>query len=185
MAVYDKYYQSENYFGEPYSELIRFFDALPRGTLLDMGCGQGRDSIALARLGFQVTGIDSSSVGIGQMNQKARTEGLSLEGVVGDICQFDRFGDFQYILFDSIFHFTRKELQKEAFLIHRAMTSVKDDTMIIFCIQAAAKKIKAFDQLIREHSFSERTDADLVYTFRDMQSKHESKTTYRMISIRK
>ena len=74
-VTYDKYYQTENLFGEPYPELIEFFAEYPyKGKLLDLGCGQGRDAIALARLGYSVTGIDNSKVGIQQMNQIGQVE---------------------------------------------------------------------------------------------------------------
>ncbi|MCB0845307.1 MAG: methyltransferase domain-containing protein, partial [Bacteroidetes bacterium] len=76
---YDKYYLTENLFGKPYPELIEFFSQNPqKGKVLDLGCGQGRDAIALARLGYSVTGIDNSKVGIEQMNQVAQTEKLNL-----------------------------------------------------------------------------------------------------------
>ena len=68
MADYDKYYKTEDLFGEPYPELIDFFKIYePKGKLIDLGCGQGRDSISLAKLGYNVTGIDNSKVGIDQM----------------------------------------------------------------------------------------------------------------------
>ena len=94
---YDKYYRTENLFGEPYSELISFFMDYPkRGKLLDLGCGQGRDAIPLARLGYEVTGIDNSKVGIDQMNKLAQSENLNLRGIVADIYQYDNFSNFRF-----------------------------------------------------------------------------------------
>ena len=51
MALYDKYYEKENYFGKPYIYLIDFFEKYHcRGTLCDIGAGQGRDSIPLSKI---------------------------------------------------------------------------------------------------------------------------------------
>ena len=89
---YDKYYQTENLFGAPYLELIEFFVEYPKkGKVLDLGCGQGRNAIALARIGYSVTGIDSSKVGIEQMNQVGKDDNLDLVGQVGDIYNFKPF----------------------------------------------------------------------------------------------
>ena len=105
-VTYDKYYQTENLFGEPYPALIDFFAEYPKkGKVLDLGCGQGRDAIQLARLGFEVTGIDNSKVGIKQLNRVANTENISLAGIVTDIFKFEGFSEFDFVLLDSMFHF--------------------------------------------------------------------------------
>ncbi|MCB0820944.1 MAG: methyltransferase domain-containing protein, partial [Bacteroidetes bacterium] len=80
-SAYDKYYETEELFGEPYPELIEFFRTYSlKGKVLDLGCGQGRDSIAIARLGYEVTGIDNSRTGIEQMLEIAASENLNLKG---------------------------------------------------------------------------------------------------------
>lgn len=89
---YNKYYLTENLFGEPYPELVEFYSKIKnKGKLLDLGCGQGRDSIPLAKLGFTVTGVDNSIAGIKQLNEIAEKEGLSLKGVVEDIYSYTDF----------------------------------------------------------------------------------------------
>jgi SAM-dependent methyltransferase len=87
--------------------------------VLDLGCGQGRDAIALARLGYSVAGIDNSKVGIEQVNQIGEIENLNLVGQVGDIYSFDRFADFDIVLLDSMFHFAKKDKEKEIGLIQK------------------------------------------------------------------
>jgi tellurite methyltransferase len=115
MAVtYDKYYQAENFFGKPYPELIRFFaEFSKKGKVLDLGCGQGRDSIPLARLGYAVTGIDNSKVGIEQMNQIAEAESIALTGQITDIFEFDNFAEYDFILLDGMFYFAKNDRKKE------------------------------------------------------------------------
>ena len=114
MAVaYDNYYVTENLFGEPYPELIAFFSKISKkGKVLDLGCGQGRDAIALARLGFEVVGIDNSKVGIDQMNRMAKTENLAVSGIVFDIYEFNTYVNYDIVLLDSMFHFEKKRPEK-------------------------------------------------------------------------
>jgi len=134
--TYDKYYQTENLFGKPYPELIEFFTEYPKkGSVLDLGCGQGRDSIPLARLGYNVTGIDNSKVGIEQMNRIAKTDSLKLNGQVADIFEFDNFVEYDFILLDSMFHFVKNDRMKEINFIKRIISEVKKDCLLVFCIQ--------------------------------------------------
>ncbi|WP_186442011.1 class I SAM-dependent methyltransferase [Luteimonas sp. J16] len=62
--------------GSTFFELVSGRDDLPR-TVIDVGCGDGRDTFAFARRGFRVIGIDRSHVGIRQAGEKARTSGLT------------------------------------------------------------------------------------------------------------
>jgi SAM-dependent methyltransferase len=64
------------------------------GMALDLGCGTGVVSLALARRGFEVVGIDHSSEMLGFAQQKAHDEG------VAERCEF-RTGDVRQVPFDD------------------------------------------------------------------------------------
>jgi SAM-dependent methyltransferase len=188
MAVaYDKHYQTEDLFGKPYPELINFFSNNPtRGKLLDVGCGQGRDAIALARLGYEVTGIDNSAVGIQQMERIAKYEKLNLVGQILDIYKFRGFENFDFILLDSMFHFRKSELKKESELVERLINESKNGSLIVFCIQNSGNKIDTFNNIVNNLEFTERkTDLNFNYVYADRESNHTSETKYKMIVIRK
>lgn len=53
------------------------------GLAVDLGCGPGVQSIALARLGYRVLAVDFSQRLLSEL--KDRTRGLSVEAVLGDI----------------------------------------------------------------------------------------------------
>jgi len=67
------------YYGlEPSEELEKFLhDAHPlAGEALDLGCGEGRNSLLLARYGYHVHAIDASSQGIQKLEKYAHSQDL-------------------------------------------------------------------------------------------------------------
>ena len=64
--------------------LVEFASDLPPGRALDIGAGEGRNAIWLAKAGWEVTALDVSSVGLDRAAQGAAEEGVALELVAGD-----------------------------------------------------------------------------------------------------
>lgn len=59
------------------------------GKALDIGMGQGRNSLFLAALGWEVTGFDISDVGVKQAKETAQKRGLKLDAQMGDVDKFN------------------------------------------------------------------------------------------------
>lgn len=188
MADYDNYYQTEDLFGEAYSELVEFFRQYePKGKLIDLGCGQGRDCFPLARLGYQVTGIDNSQVGIDQMLEKSDLEDLNITGIVDDIYAFDGYQDFDIVLLDSMFHFEKWDLKMETDLIVRIANQIKPGSLICICIQDTGRKVKILKDTIISTGldFKILNDSSLIYQYEDKETGHKSKTKYCMYIVEK
>ncbi|NEA32617.1 class I SAM-dependent methyltransferase [Streptomyces sp. SID13031] len=61
----DRYRESSRIWsGKPNVELVNQVTDLKPGSALDLGCGEGADAIWLAEKGWQVTGVDVSSVAL-------------------------------------------------------------------------------------------------------------------------
>ena len=74
-------YQSDSaIFGEsPDPLLVEYHKEIPSELpVLDIGCGQGRNSVYLAEKGFNVVAIDPSKAGTEQISLRAKTSGLSI-----------------------------------------------------------------------------------------------------------
>ena len=185
--VYDKYYQTDFYFGDPYPELIDFYSSLQnKGKLLDIGCGQGRNAIPLARMGYEVTGVDVSEVGIRQMNNTAKSEDLPITGIIDDFYKFDVYNDYQFILLDSIFHFGKKERSKETQFLNSLLNTCYQGTLITICIQDTGNKLEILDGIISDHKdIMKIGQVTFHYEFQDRESNHTSKTKYEMIHLEK
>ena len=53
--------------------------------VLELGCGQGRDTIHFAKNGYDVTALDYSPVGLKALNEKAESMGLAVNTVEHDL----------------------------------------------------------------------------------------------------
>jgi tellurite methyltransferase len=77
------------YYGlKPSEELVLFLNETHPliGEALDLGCGEGRNSLLLARYGYHVHAVDSSSQGIQKLEKYARLKGLdTIDGEVADV----------------------------------------------------------------------------------------------------
>jgi thioredoxin reductase/SAM-dependent methyltransferase len=63
--------------GKPNSQLVAEASGLPAGRALDVGCGEGADAVWLAERGWQVTGVDISSVAVQRATEHAAAAGLA------------------------------------------------------------------------------------------------------------
>ncbi|WP_345785640.1 class I SAM-dependent methyltransferase [Pelagicoccus sp. SDUM812003] len=104
--MWDQRYAQEGYaYGiEPNAFLAENAYRLASPTL-SLAEGEGRNAVFLAKQGLRVTGIDSSSVGLGKAQALSEQEGVSIETVVADLSDCD-LGKDRYRSLVSIFaHF--------------------------------------------------------------------------------
>lgn len=88
----------------------------PKGRdILDLCCGPGRFSIALAKRGFRVTGVDRTRYLLAKARARARAARAKVEWVEHDMRDFERPGSFDLVLnmFTSFgyFHDKRDDLR--------------------------------------------------------------------------
>lgn len=83
----------------PKLEALSWLDAYARVTRrLDIGTGQGRNALPLARRGLHVVGIDPSRVGVATVREKAAQEELSIEAIQVDFRDYRPDAPFNAVL---------------------------------------------------------------------------------------
>lgn len=70
-------------------DMLTYLKEMKGKELLDIGCGNGRDSLYFAENGLKVTGLDSSESAIGQLNKQYHNP--SLQFVCCDYAETDLF----------------------------------------------------------------------------------------------
>jgi ubiquinone/menaquinone biosynthesis C-methylase UbiE len=84
--IYDKKFVDASQTKREVKNLAKF---LKKGRVLDAGCGTGRHAIPLAKLGFDVVGIDLSGEMLKIAKNKAQKEGVDVKFVRGNVCKTD------------------------------------------------------------------------------------------------
>ena len=97
--AYNKLYASGStrFNQQPNAFLVRMVENRRPGKALDYGMGSGRNSIYLARHGWEVTGFDLADEGISAARKTAERLGVRLNAVVANARTFD-WGDSRWDL---------------------------------------------------------------------------------------
>lgn len=110
-------------------ELKRYLNLVPGKEVLDLGIGQGRNSIPLAELGFNVTGVDYST----KCLEICKNTCNKLNLVQSDIRTFDIKKDkFDMILSGYVLHFLHKNDSYQ--IIKNIKNNIKDHGIVYISV---------------------------------------------------
>jgi SAM-dependent methyltransferase len=140
--IWDKIYSDDSaFFGEDPSDFAQkcysYFKKYGVKRILELGCGQGRDTIFFASKGFDVHAIDASKVAMKNINQKIGQKNISLE-----LRQFEARETLPYdsSYFDAVYshmfynmRFTDEELD---FLFKESNRVLKNNGLLYFSVRS-------------------------------------------------
>jgi 2-polyprenyl-3-methyl-5-hydroxy-6-metoxy-1,4-benzoquinol methylase len=129
---YEKVYQRQRHaLGDPTQEFVTFFDHYDRqnADVLDVGCGQGRDALFIARRGHHVVGVDMATTGIAQLLEEAQAGGLNIEGVVADLRNFEPVDTYDVVVIDRTLHMLEADTRLS--VLERICHSVREDGYVL------------------------------------------------------
>jgi SAM-dependent methyltransferase len=78
--------------GQPPAFIVSQLEKLPKGRVLDLACGDGRISIALAQRGFKVMGVDISDAGLLRLEAFAEKARVQVDTAQRDLQASDALG---------------------------------------------------------------------------------------------
>jgi SAM-dependent methyltransferase len=88
----------------------------PYGPVLDLGCGSGIWGVALAKRGWQVTGVDIVPKALRRARERAREAGVETRLVEGDVTKLRAAGvgsGYPFLLDFGLFHDELSDEQRE------------------------------------------------------------------------
>ncbi|MEO1289092.1 MAG: methyltransferase domain-containing protein, partial [Chloroflexota bacterium] len=135
---YEKIYaETRHALGKPTKAFVQFFNQYEKASakVLDLGCGQGRDALFIARLGHHVTGVDLSPSGIEQLLEDAKAENLNIEGVVADLSTYELSGIYDLVLIDRTLHMLKPE--ERIHVLEQVAQATNDSSFVLIADERA------------------------------------------------
>lgn len=88
---WDRFYRRSKgyvYGKEPAASLAEHYTQLPVGRALDIAMGEGRNTVFLAKKGFEVEGVDISPEAIRKAKRLAKERGAQIRTVIADLTKY-------------------------------------------------------------------------------------------------
>lgn len=125
---YEQRYQTEEYYWgvEPSQMCLKLVELMPPIKplkVLDIGCGEGKDAVFLARCGYQVSAFDITDAGIEKTKRLADKAGVFVEVFKANIQDFRLEQDVDILYSSGVFHYILPELRTEIIENYRQHTS--------------------------------------------------------------
>jgi len=84
---------------------------VPGAQVLELGCGEGRDSVFFAGCGCDVTAVDVSAAGLRKGERLAQRAGVDVRWVHGDAARYLPTGQFDFVFSCGAIHYVPRRLR--------------------------------------------------------------------------
>lgn len=131
MQGYDALYQQPGYYwgrkpNQLSKEALGYFppEAARGKKAIDLGAGEGRDAICMARHGFRVVAMDTSLPGLEKAARWASVEGLTVETVRASLLDFRLSETYDLVYASGTLTYLPPQLRPEVFANYKQFTPV-------------------------------------------------------------
>ena len=128
ITIYEEEYRDDTYYwgtvpSKTCFDILQMIPPVRPVRLLDVCCGEGRDSVFFARNGYHVTAFDVSGNAVEKAKRLAGQQQVLLDVFRADINDFRLDTAFDIIYSSGAFHYIRPELREELIVNFKTHTS--------------------------------------------------------------
>ena len=125
VSHYESDYLKEEYFWgiQPSMMCLKVLELMPPVRplkILDIGCGEGKDAVFLARCGYDVSAFDISEAGLEKMRQLANKARVNVRAFRANLCDYRMSEKYDVLFSSGTLHYIRPELRDEVIANYKA-----------------------------------------------------------------
>lgn len=129
ITIYEEEYKTPEYYWgiAPSKICLKVLDLLPPSShlkLLDIGCGEGKDSVFFARNGYDVTAFDISDAGIEKTKRLADKIGVPIKVFKADVLDYRLDTNFDILFSSGVFHYIKPDLRHDILSNYKRFTNI-------------------------------------------------------------
>ena len=118
LSDYEKRYQEKGYYwgikpNDLCYEILKLKPPIKPLKVLDVGCGEGKDAVFLARNGYHVSAFDLAETGVEKGRALASQHGVYVDFFTANVEDMQLCEDYDIVLCSGVFHFLKPEKRKD------------------------------------------------------------------------
>lgn len=175
LKYWNDLYSKDNFFGTGPTKLAQYAETLIKTnkihSILEIGCGQGRDAIYFSQFGYDVKALDISPKAIEFVNKIK--EQLRLKNLTTSIHDIEQPLEFNHDYFDLVYsnlalHFF--DIDKLNFIFNNIAKVLKKNSHFLFSTKKVGDKYHNFGNKINENAYEHKGIIRYFYGARDLQN---------------
>ncbi|MNB81152.1 Tellurite methyltransferase [compost metagenome] len=120
ISIYEDVYKTQEYYWgtEPNKACYQVLQLMPPTRhlkVLDIGCGEGKDAVFMARNGYEVSALDISDAGIEKTRRLAEKNGVHVNVFKADIQDYRLNTHYDIIFSSGVLNYIKPDFRKEIF----------------------------------------------------------------------
>lgn len=126
---YEKRYGNEAYYwglqpNELCYEIMKIKPPVKPYRVLEIGCGEGKDAVFLAKNGYLVTAFDAAQTGIDKARSLATRHGVQIDFFQADVLDYRPDTSFDIVFSSGVLHYIPRKLRGELIACLKEHTAV-------------------------------------------------------------